>query len=105
MDVFLGSESEQAALKPTLRILGLASPGVAVRAAALYDVSLLLESANVGRLRWSGLSSLEIDIGLRERWLMSAKERLAEAFGGTAQHAVREAIAQREERHRWPVSN
>jgi len=81
LGVFLGDEHNKVALKPTLRMLGLAAPGLAGRAAALYDVSLLLEEADVRRLRRSGLSSLEIDLGLRERWLVSAKERLAEAFG------------------------
>jgi hypothetical protein len=102
MDVFLGCEYEKMALRPTLRMLGFAAPGMAVRAAALYDVSLLLEwSGDVRRLRRPGLDSLEMELGLRESWMVLAKQRLAEAFGGPAQEAVRQAIADREERQRW----
>lgn len=97
MDIFLGPESEHTALKPTLRMLGLAAPGVAVRAAALYEVSLLLEDSDLGRLRWRGLSSFEMELGLRERWMPVVKERLAHAFGGSAQKAVQEAAAERKQ--------
>lgn len=102
VDVALGLviNCEYDSLKHVLRVLGFAAPNTLGRAAALYDVTLLLEGSDVGRLRQRGLTSLEIDLGLRERWLEVAKERLAANFQGSARQAVRDASADREYRQR-----
>jgi hypothetical protein len=98
LGVLLDEDYGTDALRPALQVLGLAAPDVAGRAAALYDLCLLLEDSDLGRLRWRGLYSFEIELGLRERWMSAVKERLAQAFGGAAQKAVLEAVAEREER-------